>query len=116
MADILNMRNRHSSVFLMGTDVGRLLDHIAIELVHQVVYLHAWSVSAVLLVMAIFCCVFQACLVSEHKDMDGRLNDDVIMENLRTAIARRSVPLVMTVAGDAFRSHRALWPLCDDQS
>ena len=37
MADILNMRNRHSPVFLMGTDVGRLLDNIAIELVHQAV-------------------------------------------------------------------------------
>ena len=35
VADILNMRNRHSPVFLMSTDVGRLLDHIAISLVHQ---------------------------------------------------------------------------------
>ena len=36
VADILMMRNRHSPVFLMATDVGRMLDDIAISLVHQV--------------------------------------------------------------------------------
>ena len=35
VADILTMRNRHSPVFLMGTDIGRMLDDIAISLVHQ---------------------------------------------------------------------------------
>ena len=39
VADILNMRNCHSPLFLMGTDIGRMLDHIAISLVHQALQL-----------------------------------------------------------------------------
>ena len=45
VADIINMRNRHSPVFLMGTDVGRMLDHIAISLVHQA--MQQWAMSVV---------------------------------------------------------------------
>ena len=42
VADILNMRNRHTPVFLMGTDIGRMLDQIATSLVHQACMCFCW--------------------------------------------------------------------------
>ena len=35
VADCLTLRNRHSAVFLMSTDIGRMLDHIALALIQQ---------------------------------------------------------------------------------
>ena len=35
VADVLNLRNRHSAIFLLSTDLGRMLDHISIGLIHQ---------------------------------------------------------------------------------
>ena len=32
---MIDLRNRHSALFLMSTDIGRMLDHIAIALVTQ---------------------------------------------------------------------------------
>ena len=37
----------------------------------------------------------------EDKDMDGRLTDDIIMSNVRNAVARRNLPLVITVSWEA---------------
>ena len=36
VADCINLRNRNSTIFLMSTDIGRMLDHISIALVQQV--------------------------------------------------------------------------------
>ena len=99
------MRNKHSPAFILSTDVGRMWDHLAVSLVQQD--------PGFILMLCILCVAFatlQSCtswlfLVASRnlsiqtpmQDMDSRLADDVIYQNVRAVRPRNNANYVFAV-------------------